>query len=369
METRTARRYSGSAQPLPNTTASTSRPAALRKMEPRFSWSLTPSSTATVRAPSTTSRDAALRHPPCRGEHPAVEVKADRLAPSPLPTPGSRAPHCRPNPSSSSVESAVGAQESQRRERRGQHALHDQHTLGDHQALAAGQVRPSVNAVQIPEVVQPRIVGIVDIADVAHRRRSKTFVVKGFRQPAPKSGRPPRAACRGRGLQRLQPLREPLLAGPAFGLQQFGAGFGDRNQDLPAVVGVATRSTKPRSANEAITRVIDGGRTRSLIASAPGVIGPKLANVARADSCDNDTGDCGRRNRSCRESRITASDKSLANRYRHRSQREGYDRTRSRQRESPSPGSPGYVDGPAPPRPHAPASSPGYLDSDVRRTW
>ena len=39
------------------------------------------------------------------------------------------------------------------------------YTLRDHQALAAGQVRPSVDAVQIPEVVQPRIVGIVDIAD------------------------------------------------------------------------------------------------------------------------------------------------------------------------------------------------------------
>src|ERR1700677_2508165 len=59
---------------------------------------------------------------------------------------------------------------------------------------------------------------------------------------------------------------------------------------------------------------MDGGRTRSRIANAPGVIGPKLANVASADSCDSDTGDCGRRNRSCRASRITASDRSLANR-------------------------------------------------------
>ena len=54
IDTRTARRYSGSAHPLPNTTASTSRPAALRKIEPRFSWSFTPSSTATVRAFSST---------------------------------------------------------------------------------------------------------------------------------------------------------------------------------------------------------------------------------------------------------------------------------------------------------------------------
>ena len=54
MDTRTARRYSGSAQPMPKTTASTPRPAALRKIDPRFSWSLTPSSTATVRAPSST---------------------------------------------------------------------------------------------------------------------------------------------------------------------------------------------------------------------------------------------------------------------------------------------------------------------------
>ena len=54
---------------------------------------------------------------------------------------------------------------------------------------------------------------------------------------------------------------------------------------------------------------MDGGRTRSLMASAPGVIGPSLASVASADSCDNDTGDCGRRNRNCRASRITANDK------------------------------------------------------------
>ncbi|SKU93891.1 Uncharacterised protein [Mycobacteroides abscessus subsp. abscessus] len=50
IDTRTALRYSGSAQPLPKNTASTPIPAALRKIEPRFSWSFTPSSTATVRA-------------------------------------------------------------------------------------------------------------------------------------------------------------------------------------------------------------------------------------------------------------------------------------------------------------------------------
>ena len=68
------------------------------------------------------------------------------------------------------------------------------------------------------------------------------------------------------------------------------------------------------SARDAITRVIDGGRTRSRMASAPGVIAPSLARVASADSCESVTGDEGFRNRSCRASRMTASDRSLASR-------------------------------------------------------
>ena len=52
------------------------------------------------------------------------------------------------------------------------------------------------------------------------------------------------------------------------------------------------------SASDAMTRVIDGGRTRSRIARAPGVIAPSLYNVARADICDSVTGDWGRRKRS-----------------------------------------------------------------------
>ena len=62
--------------------------------------------------------------------------------------------------------------------------------------------------------------------------------------------------------------------------------------------GCADRSTNPRSTSEAITRVIDGGRTRSRAASAPGVIGPSLNTVASADNCVSDTGESGRRNRS-----------------------------------------------------------------------
>jgi hypothetical protein len=46
-----------------------------------------------------------------------------------------------------------------------------------------------------------------------------------------------------------------------------------------------------------MTRVIEGGRTRSRMASAPGVIAPSLDKVASADICDSVTGDWGRRNR------------------------------------------------------------------------
>src|SRR4051794_23928496 len=63
-----------------------------------------------------------------------------------------------------------------------------------------------------------------------------------------------------------------------------------------------------------MTLVIEGGRTRSLMARALGVIGPSLASVASADSCDSETGDSGRRKRNCRANRTTASDKSLARR-------------------------------------------------------
>ena len=78
--------------------------------------------------------------------------------------------------------------------------------------------------------------------------------------------------------------------------------------------GCAFRATNPSSASEAITRVIDGGRTRSRSANAPGVIAPSLARVDSADNCDKETGESGRRNRNWRANRITASDKSLANR-------------------------------------------------------
>ena len=55
METRTLRRYSGSAVAAPKSTPSTPMPAALRKMDPMFSWSPTPSKITRVRAPSSTS--------------------------------------------------------------------------------------------------------------------------------------------------------------------------------------------------------------------------------------------------------------------------------------------------------------------------
>jgi hypothetical protein len=57
----------------------------------------------------------------------------------------------------------VGTQQRPRREARDQHALHHQHSLGDDQALAGGQVGPAVDAVEIPEVVQPRVSRVGDV--------------------------------------------------------------------------------------------------------------------------------------------------------------------------------------------------------------
>ena len=60
------------------------------------------------------------------------------------------------------------------------------------------------------------------------------------------------------------------------------------------------------------TRVIEGGWTRSLAASAPGVIAPSLPRVARTESWVSDICDSVRRPRRCRVKRTTASERSLA---------------------------------------------------------
>src|SRR5690606_15306103 len=60
IDTRTLLRYSGSAHDAPSSTPSTPNAAALRNIAPRFSWSLTPSSTASTRAFATTSSHVGL---------------------------------------------------------------------------------------------------------------------------------------------------------------------------------------------------------------------------------------------------------------------------------------------------------------------
>lgn len=51
----------------------------------------------------------------------------------------------------------------------GQHPLDHQNAFGDHQTLAARQVRPPVDAVEVPEVVDPWIVGVGDVDDLSSR--------------------------------------------------------------------------------------------------------------------------------------------------------------------------------------------------------
>ena len=109
-----------------------------------------------------------------------------------------------------------------------------------------------------------------------------------------------------------------------------------------------------------MTRVIDGGRTRSLIASAPGVIGPQLDNVASADSCDNDTGDAGGETATAGKAASPPTRGRWPTRYRSRSQREGYDRTRIVRHESPN-GSPAMLIAHLLPRRTAAGISPAML--------
>ena len=195
-------------------------------------------------------------------------MKSDHLGHHLGATPGSTARRRRPGPrrvrpSLRSVPSNASGVN-----RRGQHALHHQHALGDHQALAGGQVRPAVDAVQIAEIVQPRVGGIVDVDDVGSH---------GFRRRCQTSDRPPRSRVVAFGrLERLQPLvlSHSWLARRSASISSVPA-VRHRHQYLPAVGRMRdARPTKPSSASEAITRVIDGGRTRSRMANAPGVIGP-----------------------------------------------------------------------------------------------
>lgn len=48
-----------------------------------------------------------------------------------------------------------------------EHALNHQHAFGDHQPLARRQVGTAIDTVQVPEVVEPRVIGILDVLDVA----------------------------------------------------------------------------------------------------------------------------------------------------------------------------------------------------------
>ena len=199
---------------MPNTTASTPRPAALRKIDPRFSWSLTPSSTATVRAPSSTCATVSSGGPRRRRQHAAVEMEADHLG-----------HHVGVDPVVRRVDAGqvvgelgqppVGAQQRPGAEPGGQHALHHQHALGDHQALAAGQVGPAVHAVEIAEVVEPRV---SRVGDVDYVGSSRAFVDDARHQIG---GDQERLALVG--LEPVEALLEPLLAGAALGLDQVGA--------------------------------------------------------------------------------------------------------------------------------------------------
>ena len=61
---------------------------------------------------------------------------------------------------------AVGPQQGVRGEPGRQHALHDQHAFGDHQPFAGRQIGTTIDAVQVAEIVEPRIVGIVNVLNI-----------------------------------------------------------------------------------------------------------------------------------------------------------------------------------------------------------
>ena len=105
-------------------------------------------------------------------------------------------------------------------------------------------------------------------------------------------------------LKELVPFGSPLLA-LIDQVRSSGSPVNEYKVDL---------GTPRMGGDRQTTRVMDGGRTRSRVANTPGVIGPSLASVDNADSCESETGEFGRRNRNCRARRITASDRSLTRR-------------------------------------------------------
>jgi hypothetical protein len=61
------------------------------------------------------------------------------------------------------VEPSIGAEQGAWNEAGRQHPLNHQHAFGDHQGFSGRQIRPSVDAVEITEVVDSGIAGIVDV--------------------------------------------------------------------------------------------------------------------------------------------------------------------------------------------------------------
>ncbi len=250
------------------------------------------------------ARAAATR----RGEHPAVEVEPDDVGHHLGGRPVVRARRSPSRSAASSRSRRSVPSMARGPEPRRQHPLHHQHALGDHQPLAGRQIGPAVDAVEVAEVVEPRVGGV-------DRRRRRRSSLTRLRRRAPTSGRQRRAApcvVRGRAAP-AAPCSHSWLARRSASINSVPLGDTDTRTWRPSA-GCALRATNPSSASEAITRVIDGGRTRSRVANAPGVIAPSLARVDSADNCDRETGESGRRNRNWRASRMTASDKSLANR-------------------------------------------------------
>ena len=117
------------------------------------------------------------------------------------------------------------------------------------------------------------------------------------------------------GIERGQPLLQPLLAGAALGLDQLGAGRRHRHQHLTAVAGMGgavdeaqlgQRGDHPRHRRRPDPLPHRLTRPGSSRPPWPASTAPTAATAKPAIPA--------RRNRNCRASRTTASDRSLASR-------------------------------------------------------
>ncbi len=162
IDTRTLRRYSGSAHRSSSSTASTPNAAALRNSAPRFSKSLSPSSTAIRRVDAASSAGSSGPGRSADASTPRVTRKPDDLRQQPL-VEGVHRHVQRLQHRPQRLDPGGDADDRPDAVRRGHQPLHHVDALGDDDAAPVG---PHVGVHQVTEVVDARVGGRADLDEL-----------------------------------------------------------------------------------------------------------------------------------------------------------------------------------------------------------